>query len=361
VDPYEAGEIVTSIDASTPLAAATAKPASVGKARRLDLDRAKGLGILLVVLGHLAAKSQPQGNDWFAYLQTALYQFHMPFFMYLSGYVCYLSGAARAAPAAWPHLIKRRAARLVVPFVIFGLALIVGKLAAAQFIHVDNTPVSLPRALIGMIWDTDNSPAISVWYIFVVFVLTILTPAMFWFTRGRLAPLLLLAAVVYLLPIPHVMYLDRVARFLLFFSLGGAAATMGNRWLEYVDRFYLAALAVLAIFLVVVLLEFDAISDRMRLFMCGVASMPALHGLVRRSGLSHSGALLTLGAMSFVIYLLNTPFIGLVKGILLKFMSWDGVNFLVFLPLMMVAGTLGPILLKRYLFGRVPAIDRITD
>jgi len=352
---------VTSIDASAPLAVATAKPASDGKARRLDLDRAKGLGILLVVLGHLAAKSQPQGNDWFAYLQTALYQFHMPFFMYLSGYVCYLSGAARTAPTAWPHLVKRRAARLVVPFVIFGLALIAGKLAAAQFVHVDNTPVSLPRALIGMIWDTDNSPAISVWYIFVVFVLTILTPAMFWITRGRLASLLLLAAVVYVLPVPHVMYLDRVARFLIFFSLGGAAATMGQRWLEFVDRFYLAALAVLAILLAVVLLDFDAMSERIRLFLCGAASMPALHGLVRRSGLSHSGALLTLGAMSFVIYLLNTPFIGLVKGILLKFMSWDGVNFLVFLPLMMAAGTLGPMLVKRYLFGRVPAIDRITD
>ena len=351
---------MNSVDASIPLTA-TARPTYHHRARRLDLDRAKGLGILLVVLGHLAAKSQPAGNAWFAYLQTALYQFHMPFFMYLSGYVCYLTGAARAAPAAWPKLLERRASRLLVPFVIFGLALIAGKLLAARFVHVDNAPSSLRDALIGMAWDTDNSPAISVWYIFVVFVLTLITPVTLWFTRGRMFPLILLAATLYLLPVPHVLYLDRVALFFIFFSLGGLATTFEKPWLEFVDRSYIAALAILALLLTVVLLEFDAIPDRARLFMCGVAALPALHGLVRQSGLAESAALLTLGVMSFVIYLLNTPFIGLAKGVLLKLMSWDGSHFLLFFPLMMLAGTLGPILVKRYVFRRIPALDRMTD
>jgi fucose 4-O-acetylase-like acetyltransferase len=345
--------------ASTPFAVDL--PKSRERSRRLDLDRAKGLGILLVVIGHLGAKSRPLGNDWFGYLQTGLYQFHMPFFMYLSGYVCYLSGAARTAREAWPVLARRRVYRLLVPFLIFGLTLIVGKLIAAHFLQVDNAPESVSQALMGMFWDTDKSPAISVWYIAVVFVLTIVTPPIMWATRGSVWPLLLMAGVVYLLPVPHILYMDRVARYFLFFSLGGAAADAGERWLHLVDRYVWVTLAMLAVLLTWALVAFDSTPEAARLFACGVASMPALHALVRRSPLSHASALLTLGTMSFVIYLLNTPFIGLMKGLLLKVMPWDGLNFLVFFPLLVAAGTLGPILVKRYVFRYVRPLDRMTD
>jgi fucose 4-O-acetylase-like acetyltransferase len=340
---------------------AAAKPSAPRPERRLDLDRAKGLGILLVVIGHLAAKSQPSGNAWFGYLQTGLYQFHMPFFMYLSGYVCYLTRAARTTPKAWPNLLQRRVNRLLVPFVVFGLALIIGKLVATHFMQVDHAPASFAEAVVAMLWDTDNSPAISVWYIEAVFVLTVITPPLLWATRGKIWLVLLVAGLVYLAPVPHIMYLDKAARFFIFFSLGGAAAEFGRRWLDWIDQYYWIAVAALAIFLAVALVDFDSFSDRTRLFVCGVVSMPALHGLVRRSRLSHSAALLYLGIFSFVIYLLNTPFIGLVKGVLLKFMPWDGVNFLLFFTLMLAAGIMGPILIKRLLFRHVPALDRVTD
>lgn len=73
--------------------------------RLSDIDRAKGLGILLVVFGHLAAKSRPEGNAWFGYAQTAVYQFHMPFFMYLSGYVFFFPvriTSRLVTGSAWP-------------------------------------------------------------------------------------------------------------------------------------------------------------------------------------------------------------------------------------------------------------------
>ena len=336
-------------------------PVSRADSRRRDLDLAKGLGILLVVVGHLAAKSQPSGNVWFTLLQTALYQFHMPFFMYLSGYVCFLSGAALTRPASWTKLLHRRTTRLLVPFVVFGLALILGKLLAARFMHVDNAPSSAMDGLIGMIWNTDHSPAISVWYIVVVFALTISTPPLLWATGGRIWPILVLAAVLYASPMAHVLYLDRIARFFLFFALGGLAARGADRWLEFIDKTcYLWLLALFAA-LAAVLVEFDSLSDAFRLLVCGVISMPALHGLVRRSRLSDSKILFSLGLSSFVIYLLNTPFIGLSKGLLLKAMPWDGPNFLIFFAALLTAGLLGPILTKHYIFRRIPWLDKITD
>ena len=87
----------------------------------------------------------------------------MPYFMYLSGYVTFLSGAARVTPAAWPLMVSKRAFRLLLPFVIFGIAIVIGKMIAAHFMYVDNLPDSIGGALRGLLWNTDFSPATSVW------------------------------------------------------------------------------------------------------------------------------------------------------------------------------------------------------
>jgi fucose 4-O-acetylase-like acetyltransferase len=329
--------------------------------RRLDLDRAKGLGILLVVIGHLAARTRPQGNDWYLALKHALYHFHMPFFMYLSGYVVFLTGAARITPAQWPGFTSRRMYRLLLPFVLFGLAILLGKLVVSGFIQVDNPPGSLSRGLKGLVWNTDSSPAESVWYLMVLFALSVLIPPLLWLLRGRVKLLLALALALYVLPIPHVMYLDRIARYMGFFLMGGLAADAGESWLVLIDRYFGWALLALLIAVSLALTVFVTWDPDFALFFCGILSMPALHGLVRHRYFATSSLLLTLGAYSFVIYLLNTPVIGLVKGAMLKVLPWDGVNFLLYAPVLTVAGALLPILLKRYLLDRVPALRRMTE
>lgn len=349
------------MNVAAPEAVTTMKPrVPAQKPRLLDLDRAKGLGILLVVIGHLVSRAPPEGNEWYIALKHALYHFHMPFFMYLSGYVIFLTGAARIPPSKWPQLASRRAYRLLLPFVLFGLAILLGKLVASHFIVVDNLPGSLDQGLWGLVWNTDASPAESVWYLAVLFALSILTPPVLWLLRGRTTLFLALALILYVLPVPHVMYLDRIARFMSFFALGGLASDAGEAWLDLIDRYFAWALAALLGALWLSLTVFAAWNPDVALFVCGTLSMPALHGLVRHRYFSSSSLLLTLGVYSFVIYLLNTPFIGLVKGAMLKLLPWDGANFLLYAPVLTVAGTLLPILLKRYVLSRAPALDRIT-
>ncbi len=328
--------------------------------RRTDLDRAKGLGILLVVIGHLVSRSPPLGNDWYIALKHALYSFHMPFFMYLSGYVVFLTGAARIPPSKWPEFATRRAYRLLLPFILFGIAILLGKLIAAHFVYVDNLPDSFADGLMGLVWNTDNSPAESVWYLIVLFALSVLTPPLMWILRGRTTLLLALAVILYLLPIPHVMYLDRVARFMSFFAMGGLASDAGKTWLTLIDRYFVLALVALLAALLVLGSAFPYWNPAAVLFMCGALSMPALHGLVRHRVFATSWVLLTLGAYSFVIYLLNTPCIGLAKGAMLKLLPWDGPNFLLYVPVLTAAGTVLPILLRRYLLNRVPSLYRMT-
>ena len=90
-------------------------------------------------------------------------------------------------------------------------------------------------------------------------------------------------------------------------------------------------------------------------------ALPALHGLVRARAINTSKSLLWLGSFAFVIYLVNTLSIGLTKAVLLKFGSWDGTNFLLFFPLLIAAGLLGPIALKTVLLRGVRFLDRLTN
>lgn len=46
------------------------------------IDRLKGLAIILVVMGHIFGFSQPEDG-----INTFIYTFHMPLFMFLSGLV----------------------------------------------------------------------------------------------------------------------------------------------------------------------------------------------------------------------------------------------------------------------------------
>jgi hypothetical protein len=196
----------------------------------------------------------------------------------------------------------------------------------------------------------------------VLFVFCVVTPLLLRLTRYRSWPLLVFAAILYFCPVPHVVYLNRVAIYYVFFMVGGLASEHEKTWLGWMDRYVFYTLAFFAVVVTVfTLAQTRQLDWQIKMLIAGVLSMPALHGLVRRPALRESAALLYFGLFSFVIYLLNTPCIGLIKGVLLKWMPWDGVNFLLFAPLLMLGGTYGPILIKKCLFRRLPAIDRITD
>jgi fucose 4-O-acetylase-like acetyltransferase len=314
-------------------------------------------------LGHIVARDYPPGNEWFAYVKTGLYEFHMPFFMYLSGYVAFLTGAARARPEAWLSLFGKRALRLLVPFVVFGLVIAAGKAVLAPYLHIDNPAAAGLADFENLLWHTDHSVALSIWYMAVLFMLSCVTPVLLWLLRGSTLALLAVAAVLYVLPIPAIMYLDRAATYFIFFVVGGLAAEAGDRWLHALDRnltWSVTALLV-AVACGLVAYHFGKASPSTGLLVCGIVSMPALHGLVRKAPFSSSQLLLTLGAFSFVIYILNTPSIGLAKALMWKVAPWDGANFLLYAPVLLAAGILVPIAIKVWVFRRLPVFDRMTQ
>ncbi len=322
------------------------------------------LAILLVVVGHIVAREDPSGGGygaaWYGPMRAALYTFHIPFLFYLSGYAAQWSGATAAHGAAYRALIRRRASRLLLPALLFGVTILAGKLAVMDELHVDHAPASFLAGFADLVWRTDRSPAQSVWYLIVLFVYAAAAPLLHsWLhRRGRL--LLALCAPLVLLPVPTVVYADRIVTDLPFFLAGIIVADHDDVWCGLLDR---GRTALACLFAGALLLELRYGTEIPRnLAMLGVSlvALPALHAIVRHLPRTVAGLLDRLAPYAFAIYLLNTVFIGLAKALLMKQLPWDAAWFPLFAVVLPAAGVAGPIAAKALLFRPVPALDRLT-
>jgi fucose 4-O-acetylase-like acetyltransferase len=328
-------------DAEAP---AAPQPQAKSSTRRLDLDRLKGLGILLVVFGHLMRGGEP-GYDQYTVLRTAVYDFHMPLFFYLSGYVFFLAGYQNTSD--YKRFALRRTYRLLLPFVIFGVVSVLGKFLLQSYIHIDKAPNSLWFGLSAIFLNSPGNPVVSIWYIWVLLLLSLATPLLWRLFGPRLLlaalPLIVVAAVV---SAPREFYLDRLVRNAGFFLLGGVAQYLEPRWLTWLRR-----LAPLSLLLFAAALVLAAPLDfRIRLAVCGLLSILALHGLILLVPWGKERVLVWLGENLFGIYLLNTICIGLVKGVALKLVPGLYDQEWLLLSLLLVAGLIGPILIRELLF-----------
>jgi fucose 4-O-acetylase-like acetyltransferase len=341
-------------------AASSADSATATKARVLDIDRAKGLAIILVVFGHLVPHGTlPAGQEWYDVIWYAIYRFHMPFFMYLSGFVFFLTGSQRVLErGAYGAFIRNRGWRLLVPFFCFAAIIVGGKYVAASFMEVANRPDGLADGVYHIFFDTEESSARSIWYVFVLFVYCVITPPLLLLCRGRIAALLMMSLALYVLPLPDELYLDRVGRYFVFFVLGGIAASYrGTTMSAYAKWFPLLLIAFAASFA----LARRDIAPELSMLVVGTLSIPVLHQIVRVPMLQNDSMLLFLGQYAFVIYLLNTIFIGVAKGLFVKVLPFQGGTFFLALAVLFAAGLLGPILVKRYALRYWPAADRLTS
>jgi uncharacterized membrane protein YcfT len=340
------------------------------RARRLDLDCAKGVAILLVVLGHIVAQRQPPGVEWYEPFRYAIYRFHMPFFLYLSGTVVVLTGLHRAAPADWRRILRGRAMRLLVPFFGLGLLILAAKLAAMQVVHVDNRPEGLLGGLRDLFWTTGQSPALTVWYLLVLFLATALALPLLRLgvgTTGLVALGLLLQAV----ELPPVAYLDRLAAFFVFFAAGLWVAERQDRLLPLFERLQPLWWAAFAVSIGLAVAAFTGnladgsmewVDSRAARLACGLLSIPALHGLMRLPPVSGWTWPLFLGRYAMAIYLFNTLAIGFAKALLIAAgVGWTSEAFPVHVVVLTAAGLALPIAVKALVLRRLPALDRLTD
>lgn len=332
----------------------------MGRQRLEELDIAKGLAIFLVVLGHVVTGRNPDGNAWYGTLQMLIYEFHMPFFMALSGAIFQLTFRPTGLDSTW-KFISSRTWRLLPAFLIFSVVIWAGKNAAAAFLTVDNFDGGGWRELLEIYVSPTTSVARSLWYIYVLLELYALFAIVVAASSGRLLPAFVLAvamrAAYHFAEVPAGFGANALCEYAIFFIAGAAFARSHDRLMPFVRQNALMFYAIFAAsFLAMVVLPHPWSKG-----LIGAASIPA--GMAFAASFTSDRdrhALRTLGEYTFTIYLMNTLFIGLSKGVLLKFLPWDGPYFLLHFFVLLAAGVLGPIVVHRLVFTRIPPLARIT-
>ena len=307
------------------------------RSRLLEVDAARGLAILLVVIGHVVARDFPAGNAWFVEVKAAIYSFHMPLFMVLTGITFALSVPRFAGWEEVARFSGKRVERLFLPYVAFGLLIIAGKLAASRFIHVDRPPEGTLDEVVRLLAMPNMSAAGFLWFIYVLSIYLLAIPALFHVFGRR--PQLLLAAGVALafFDWPLWFMLDRVVEYLPFFALGMLLWMHRSAWARITPAALWGSTLLFAL-----LLWQDAPK-----WAAGTASVLPVLGWMQRLPAAPQRWLAVVGLASLAIYLMNTIAIGVTKGLMLKAFPWDGGYFLVYLPVLTLAGVAVPMLVRR--------------
>lgn len=328
----------------------------LAKQRLIDIDKAKGLAIFLVVFGHIVATDMPANNEWYAASKFIIYKFHMPFFMYLSGIIFAHTYPELNGISDYLRYVKRKTMRLLSGYVTFGIVIFLGKLFFSSFMHVDNLHADFIAEILKLLAIPSQSAAGSLWFIYVLMEIYILFPLLL-ILRVSTINLVFIGILIHFLPVPQLFMIDRLFEYFLFFSLGMLSLRFYSHYTNILDRFFFLFFTLFIISFLTIPYCAAPISK----LIIGIASLPALHGLVRRKIVMSRSIFNIYGKYTYSIYLLNTIFIGLSKGIFLEFTSWDGNNFLFIAPVLLFMGIYAPIFVKIHVFSKTPTLNRLTD
>lgn len=327
------------------------------KQRLVDIDKAKGFAIFLVVLGHIVSGkgSPPAGNAWYDILQVGIYTFHMPFFMYLSGLVFAYTYPDIDKIADYFTYILKKIKRLSIGYILFGILIYLGKISLSKAMHVDHIPNDYYSEIYNLLVIPEQSAGGSLWFVYVLMEMYIVFPLLM-MLRVRAFILLIIGVCFYFLAMPHIFLLDRFVQYFLFFAIGVFVIRHYDSYLKFIDQYFLA----LFVLFILSFLVMPYVSYSMSKLIIGVSSLPALHGLMRNGMFSAISVWRVFGKYTYSIYLMNTIIIGIVKGVILLFTPWDGMRFLIIAPTLLFSAIYIPIFIKKYVFVKFPILDRAT-
>jgi hypothetical protein len=238
------------------------------------------------------------------------------------------------------------------------IIVISGKMIASHFLPVDAAPKSLIDGILGVFGPASESPVNSLWYLFVLFMYCVATPLLMMLFRGRIELVFALAIALYFNTFPEYFYLHKSGVFYIFFIYGCVACKYSKYYLSFIDRNrMLLGVAALSVIAAAVLLP----DNYMDIMIVSFVVIPALHSICRLDYVKDLAFLQFFSKYSMIIYLLNSICSGVLKGLILKFSTWNGIAFLFWAPMLIASGLMTPIACKIFMLDRVPYLRRLTS
>ena len=309
------------------------------------IDIAKAICIILVVIGHYIPEIHPL---WYGEMRNVIYTFHMPLFMFASGYI-YI---ATKKEISYSDFIWRKVKRLMVPYLTVSVLVVSIKLCTQGQAYVENpvTPLSYLKILYL------PEAGYFLWFIWALWWMFILIP-LFRTPQSRLG----LLVVAVLLPLvaqymPEEFCFKEFSKKLQYFVMGVVA---------YDWKHYLLVLKQIPLWFYCI--AFSVIEVLPYIGGGGISLLTASMGIAFILRVSYSikdhvtnhawgRIIMLISTASYIIYLLHTTFEGFAKALVLKLpylsdLSND-IMFCVGAVFVISTGVIAPVLLYKYVLGR---------
>lgn len=311
-------------------------------------DMAKAICIILVVVGHYVPDGSP---TWYIGVHDVIYTFHMPLFMFASGFI-YM---ATKKEIPYKDFLVKKVKRLMVPYLAMSVIVITIKLLTEGNAYVEH-PVTVVSYL-RMFYLPEAGAFL--WFIWALWWMFVLVP-LFKTKQTRLV-LFVIAMVLHYIPtfMPEMFCLKNLQIMLVYFMLGVVCCDCKDilTWMSRVPSCLVYLLFVGGE--IVFLMEIRGGQIAPLLPYVGIAATITLSRDLDRWHRSGNGWLMTVASSSYIIYLFHTTFEGFAKAVVRKlpiFIDTSNIPlFLVNIIVVVACGVVFPILLHKYVLAKTMA------
>jgi fucose 4-O-acetylase-like acetyltransferase len=136
-----------------------------------------GLAIVFVVIGHLVTGKDIDSKSilWYKFLKEYIYSFHIPLFIFVSGFLLYYTMPTISSISNYQKYIFKKINRLVPSFLFFATVIFITKILLESNLKVDN-PVNSYWDFFKIFYMPTFSFAGYLWYIYVLLLYYIILP-----------------------------------------------------------------------------------------------------------------------------------------------------------------------------------------
>ena len=312
-----------------------------------DVDVAIGIAIMLVVYGHLLFNVKDL--DWFVNSRKLIYKFHMPLFMFFSGFLMSYTYKPVNNTEEYFVFLKKKIKKFLPPYLLFSLIFL-----AFDYLFYGLSISELKETVISIFIYPSESSAGFLWYVYVLLEFYIVFPLLMMIAKNHLFKLLLFTVVLQFIHVPKFLGLYFFASYFLFIVLGIVVTKHLELYYRYLSKFGLIFVAQFVIVLTVAAAGYVQFPK----VIMGLSSIPAIHYIsIKLLSFKWSSKLMYIGQHSFYIYLMNTLVMGSLFLFFTKVLKINNLELIS--PVLMVSGVYIPILIYRKIIRKIPILNRV--
>lgn len=317
--------------------------------RIIFLDIAKAICIVLVVVGHYIPTNSPL---WYKTLHDVIYTFHMPLFMFASGYV-YI---ATKRENGYGSFIVKKIKRLMIPYFTTSFIVISIKILTQGSMSVEN-PVT-PWSYLKMLYFPEAG--YFLWFIWALWWMFVIIS--FFKTQKSRFLFFILCLILHYIPcdLPEIFCIAQCKSMIVFFMLGIFAYE--NIWAnKFITKFRISQTVITTFIFIVGEYIYFSIHTPVNNFIgfilpyLGILFCLEISKLIcQYKTITSNNLLMVIAASSYIIYLFHTTFEGFVKAIFSKIPLNDtaGYIFVIQAITVILSGIIFPVLLHKQILNR---------